>query len=98
MRAIDPNRTALVLATLFGGWHFLWSALVLIGWAQAIIDFVFWIHFIRPGYVIEPFAVGRAVTLILVTAAIGAAIGYCFALLWNRLHPAAQAEAPASRR
>lgn len=86
MRALDPNRTALVLAALFGGWHLLWSALVLLGWAQPLADFVFWMHFIKPVYVIEPFAPMRSVILIAVTAAVGGAIGYCFAWLWNRIH------------
>jgi hypothetical protein len=86
MLAISPKPTALVLAILFGGWHFLWSVLVLTGWAQPIIDFIFWMHFIRPVYVVEAFSVGRALILIGVTSAVGATIGYCFALLWNRMH------------
>ena len=83
---LDPKRTALALAILFACWHLFWSALVLIGWAQAIIDFIFWMHFIRTIYVIEPFSAGRALTLIAVTSALGALIGYSFARLWNRLH------------
>ena len=86
MHAIDPNRTALVVGMLAGGWHFCWSALVALGWAQAIIDFVFWVHFIKPIYVIEPFEIARSAILIAVTAVLGAAVGYCFAALWNRIH------------
>jgi hypothetical protein len=88
MRAptVDPHKTALVLAALFGGWHLIWSVLVLAGWAQPVIDFVFWMHFLRPVYVVEPFAIGRSLILIGVTAGIGGTIGYGFAWLWNRIH------------
>jgi len=44
-------------------------------------------HFIKPIYVIEPFEIGRAVVLIILTAAAGFVIGLVFALIWNGLHP-----------
>ena len=75
-----------MLAALIGGWHVIWAALVLLGWAQPLIDFIFWIHFLKPVYVVEGFAIGRSLILIAVTAAIGATVGYCFAVLWNRIH------------
>jgi hypothetical protein len=86
MVTIRPNIVALVLAILLGGWHLLWAVLVAAGWAQPLIDFIFWIHFIRPVYVVEKFNFGTALLLIGVTAAIGYVIGWCFAILWNRLH------------
>ncbi len=86
MHPLSPYRTALVLGLLMGGWHLLWSALVLLGWAQAVVDFIFWMHFLKPIYVVEPFEIGRSLILISVTAAIGAVVGYCFAWLWNRVH------------
>ena len=51
-----------------------------------IDDVLVWIHFIKPVYVIEPFAFGRAGTLVLVAAAIGYVTGIAFAMLWNRVH------------
>jgi hypothetical protein len=48
----------------------------LLGWAQPIIDFIFWAHMIRPVYVIKPFDPVAAVTLIIVTAAIGYIFGF----------------------
>jgi Exopolysaccharide synthesis, ExoD len=35
--------------------HLLWVLLVASGWAQPLMDFVFWLHCIRPVYVIEGF-------------------------------------------
>jgi hypothetical protein len=86
MGDISPNRTGLVLGALLGSWHLLWSLLVALGLAQPLIDFLFWIHFIKPVYVIEPFALMRAAILVIVTATIGYVSGFVFALLWNRIH------------
>ncbi len=86
MATINPNRVALIIAILLGGWHLVWSVLVAVGWAQPLIDFIFWIHFIRPVYVIERFHPGIALFLIGVTAGMGYAGGWVFSVLWNRLH------------
>jgi len=85
MMTVHPHRAALIVAILLGGWHLMWSILVAVGWAQPLIDFIFWIHFIRPVYVIERFNLGIALLLIAVTAGIGYAIGWSFAVLWNKL-------------
>ena len=83
---LDPNRAGLVLAAVIGGWHLLWSLLVAFGWAQPVIDFVFWMHFIKPVYVVEPFTAGKASILIAVTALVGYGTGGFFGIVWNRLH------------
>ena len=81
-------KAGLVLGVLVGGWHLCWSLLVALRWAQPVIDFVFWMHFIKPIYVIEPFEVDRAMILIGVTIGAGFVIGSVFALIWNALHKA----------
>jgi hypothetical protein len=60
-----------VIGALIGGWHVCWSLLVLLGWAQRIIDFIFWAHMVRPIYVIKPFDPAAGITLVAVTAIIG---------------------------
>jgi len=86
MVTIRPDRTALILAILLGSWHLVWALLVAAGWAQPLIDFIFWIHFIQPVYAIQKFNIGIALLLIGITAAIGYVIGWIFAVLWNKLH------------
>jgi len=86
MRPISPNRAGVVLGSLAGAWHLLWSALVSVGWAQSVIDFIFWIHFIKPVYVIESFNPGIALVLVITTAATGYVIGLLAGALWNRIH------------
>jgi hypothetical protein len=86
MGRVHRGKATLVLGVLIGGWYLLWSQAVAASEAQPVIDFIFWRHFIKPVYVVEPFVLSRAALLVLVTAAIGGAIGYCFAVLWNWLH------------
>ncbi len=86
MRAIDPIKTGLVLGVLLGGLHLLWALLVAAGLAQAVVDFVLWMHFIKPIYMIAPFALGTAAVLVVVTACSGLVLGALFALLWNHFH------------
>ncbi len=85
MAHIGPQKSGLVLGALIGGWHLLWAIVVATGWGQALMDFIFWIHFLKPVLVIEPFAIGRAIVLICVPAAISYLIGFVGAVLWNRL-------------
>jgi hypothetical protein len=86
MESINPNRVGLTIGALFGAWHLTWSLLVAFSLAQPLIDFLFWIHFIKPVYVIEPFEIARALILVAVTAGIGYIIGLLFVFVWNRLH------------
>ncbi len=83
---ISVNRAGWVVGALFASWHFMWALLVAIGWAQPVIDFLFWIHFIKPAYQVVKFDAGIAAALMVFTAGVGYAIGCMFALLWNRLH------------
>lgn len=83
---INANRAGIALGAIMGLWHVSWSALVALGWAQAVIDFVLWMHFIKPIYVIEPFNLSTAAILAAVTAAIGYVMGLVFGWVWNALH------------
>ena len=86
MTHLGPQKSGFVLGSLVGGWHLLWVIIVALGWGQPLIDFIFWMHFLRPVFVVEPFAISRALVLIVVTSAIGYFVGLIGAVFWNRLH------------
>lgn len=83
---LNANRAGIAVGAIIGGWHLLWSFLVALGWAQPVIDFIFWMHFIKSVYVVGTFNAGIAIVLIVITGGIGYGIGCVFAVLWNRLH------------
>ncbi len=79
-------KVGLVVGMLLGGGHLLWALLVALHLAQPVVDFVFWIHFIKPLFVVEAFDVGRAVVLVLVTASIGFVLGSFAWWSWMQVH------------
>jgi hypothetical protein len=85
MRTLPPVRAGLAFGAVISLWHMVWSVMVLFGWAQPILDFVFWIHFLTPVYVVGPFDAGRAGTLVALTFAFGFVLAWVFAQVWNWL-------------
>jgi len=71
---------------MFGAVHTLWSILVLVGWAQPLINFIVWLHMLSPTPTVEPFGWHRALLLIVVTALVGYVLGYIGAIVWNKMH------------
>ena len=80
---INPVKAGLALGGLVGGLHLVWSVLIALGWAQALVNFSQWVHMISVPVVVEPFDLTAAITVILVATAIGYVLGYAFAKIWN---------------
>ncbi len=83
---INPLKAGVTFGALLGGYHLCWSLLVALGWAQTLIDFVFWMHLIQPVFVIRPFSLTAAAALIVFTSIAGFVIALLLAALWNKLH------------
>lgn len=83
---IHARKTGLALANLVCGIHVIWILLVLVGWAQPLINFIHWAHMLVPDVQVAPFSLTAAITLIVVTWLVGYIVGMAFATSWNRLH------------
>ncbi len=83
---LNTSKTALTLALLIGGAHLGWSVLVALGLAQALLDFIFWVHMIANPYQVTGFNLTQAGILLVVTSAVGYAVGWIFATVWNRVN------------
>ena len=82
----NPRKVGIVVGTMLGGIHLLWSILVALGWAQALANFSMWAHMVHMALIIGPFDAGAAVTLIIVASLIGYCVGYLAGTVWNRVH------------
>ncbi len=80
---IDPMRTGLIFGLFLALFHAAWAILVMLGWAQSLLNIVSWAHFITPPYRVEIFEAGRAAILAGFVFATGAVMGWALALLWN---------------
>lgn len=83
---LQEKQVALVVGSFVAAWHVVWALLIVLGWAQGWIDFIFGLHMVNNPPVVAPFNLGTAVTLIIITFIVGYIGGWVFAMLWNRLH------------
>ncbi|MEK7135788.1 MAG: hypothetical protein AAB831_01355 [Patescibacteria group bacterium] len=83
---LNPNKTGIALGGLVGGLHLVWAILVVLGWAQPLVNFSQWAHMVSMPVVVQPFNLSAAITVIIVATAVGYVLGYAFAKIWNYLH------------
>jgi len=82
---ISSNRVGLAFAILLGGCHLVWAALVALGVAQVVYDFVLWAHMIHLAITIGTFDPIASITLVLATTILGYIGGYIGSFVWNRI-------------
>ncbi|OGR86551.1 MAG: hypothetical protein A3A86_01470 [Elusimicrobia bacterium RIFCSPLOWO2_01_FULL_60_11] len=83
MNQISAHKVGLALGGLFGIGHVVWALMVLAGLAKTLLDWILGLHFLNLQYSIDPFSLGNAALLVVVTAVIGYLVGYVFGWLWN---------------
>lgn len=82
----SPHKVGLVVGLTLGGWHLVWSLLVLLGWGQAVWDFILDLHMIHMSIVVGPFDLAMALSLVALTGVIGYVAGYVAGVVWNWAH------------
>ncbi|MBA3859481.1 MAG: hypothetical protein C0507_21465 [Cyanobacteria bacterium PR.3.49] len=84
-RLLNGMRTGITVAAVTAVWHAGWLVLVATNTAQHVSDALFRLHFIEPPYLVSPFHLDIALTLLVISSFGGFLIGYLFALIWNSL-------------
>lgn len=80
----NPTRLGIIFGLFLAIFHAFWALVVALGWAQPLMDFIFWAHFIAPPWHIEAFTWERACALVGFTFLVGVAMGAIGGWLWNR--------------
>ena len=86
MNQISEKKVGLVFGAFIGLWHVVWSGLVLLGWAQPLINFILKLHMVTMPFQVGPFFFKRAVVLVVVTFFVGYIGGWVVGTIWNRVH------------
>jgi hypothetical protein len=84
---INPLKVGFAFGFLLAVWHACWALLVAMGWAQPVLDFILWAHFLKLTVQVQPFDTHQASLLVGATAILGFLMGVIIALAWNALHP-----------
>lgn len=77
-------RSALIGGTSLSSLHFFWLLLVALGWAQALMDFIFMLHMLNSPFQVQPFNLLFALGLIGITFLIGCFYGALFYFVKNK--------------
>lgn len=81
----NPFRLGFVFGSVLALCHAFWAMLVALGWAQTILGFIFWAHFVNPPYHVAAFDLSRAFVLMGLTFVVGLVLGTLGGTFWNRL-------------
>lgn len=86
MKELNEKKIALTLGLFLGGWHLIWSLLIVLGLAQPLLNFIFWAHMITNPYQVTGFVLTQSLILIAVTFTVGYIGGLVFAKISNKVH------------
>ena len=88
MRELNPEYTGFMFGALMAFFHAIWALLVLFGYAQGLLDWVFSLQFLNNPFRMATFGFTQALMLVTFTFAVWYVVGWIFAYLWNLLHVA----------
>lgn len=82
---VNSNRVGLAFGSFLALFHFVWSIIVALGWAQAVLNFIYSIHFLNNPFLIQEFNLGKALVLVCFTFVMGYIGGYVLSFVWNKM-------------
>jgi hypothetical protein len=86
MKQLHPNNVGFFFGGLMAFFHAVWALLVMVGFAQPLLDWIFWLHFLSNPIQVDMFGLTRAIMLVAFTFAVGYVSGWIGASLWNMMH------------
>ena len=78
-------RTSIIGGLCLASLHFCWALLVMLGWAQPLMDFIFRLHMLNSPFQVQSFDAMLALGLVVITFLIGCFYGLIFYFVRNRL-------------
>lgn len=82
---VNPNRVGLAFGSFIALFHFVWAMIVALGLAQAVLNFIYSIHFLNNPFLIQEFNLAKALVLVCFTFVMGYIGGYVLSLVWNKM-------------
>ena len=85
---MNSHKVALAVGSFAALWHLVWSVLILLGWAQPLLNFILSMHSLNNPYVVQSFDLGRSLGLIIVAFVVGYIVGTVFVKIWKSIQKA----------
>ncbi len=82
---VNQHKLGVTLGAFAGATHLVWVMLVLFGWAQPLVGFIFRLHMVSPAHTILAFNWGSALLLVALTSVIGYVVGNVLGMIWNKV-------------
>ena len=83
---MSGKKLGLTLGSFLALIHLIWVALIAVGLAQPLMDFVYRMHSLNNPFTVMPFDIGYAVGLVVLTFVMGNVVGHIFAFVWHKFH------------
>lgn len=80
---IEAIEAGIIGCIMILSFHIFWYVLIFFGTTEAAVDYLSWIHFIKPAYQVKEFASYIAIYLLITVSFIGFIFGYIFTKILN---------------
>jgi len=78
------HHVGIVAGTLSVMAHSLWIGMVMLGFAQTVLDFIYGLHFLSNPFMVGEISVVKTVGLLGITFVAGYVVGWVLSYLWDK--------------